>query len=773
MGMGAPYAKTQEIDQSYRIAGSTGSAVAIVVPAKKGPLVPTLMGSDTEYLKYYTANESIEVGDTLAHFSSLAVLDKSDALWVQRAVPADALYGGVVVKAVNGQPEQLTLGLTDPTAYLFADTAGNPTAQETEISFSASVEGSLGGKYFVLPGASKYVWYKVKGEQQQATIITTAANQLAVVDGADAKYVILPGRTHYAYFEVGAKGNDPELDGLSAIKITLTGQESAKQVATAFYTAIAAISENFSATAPTSNTVKVTNIKGAKDVGEAGTTDFIYITNVEGSDDSVDPAPKTPSDMTGVEVNIDANESVADVAKKTASALSTGASAEFKVVYTEGEAKLKLQSKVVGTQKEVADGDSGFDFTTLQYGGTDGGVPCLLIYGANPGKWNDDIVVKIYTYAEHPDIVVEKNAFIIKVFKAANLNVELESHLCSLREGHIDGNGTPLYAPQVLESSYYIRALVNDAVANNQMPAADTKGVALKGGSDGSIVTDADMIRALKKFSNKDKIKITLLIDGGWATPAYHTEMIKLAKSRQDCFAVLSTPDKAEKSADYKNALVNYRKNELNANTSYAALITPHVKVFDYFNNRDVWAAPDGQLAGALCAAERNFEIWYPVLGFKRGVLDVTDVRREFEKADLNLLYDNGINPIRKIEGKGIVIWGQKTLQAQPSALDRINVRMMLIKVEPAIEEYLENYIGEFNTAQTRADVKSIIEDYLRDIQARNGNRGFKIVCDTTNNTPQVINNNEMIVWTYIIPPYATEYITNKMIITPEGVSLL
>ena len=280
------------------------------------------------------------------------------------------------------------------------------------------------------------------------------------------------------------------------------------------------------------------------------------------------------------------------------------------------------------------------------------------------------------------------------------------------------------------------------------------------------------MIRALKKFSNKDEIKVTLIIDGGWATPAYQTEMLKICKDRMDCFAIFSTPISAENSADYKNAIVNYRKNQLNANSSYGAIITPHVKVFDYFNNRDVWAAPDGQLAGALIDAERNYEIWYPVLGYRRGVLDVTDVRRTFEKGDLDYLYANGVNPIRKVSGKGIVIWGQKTLQSAPSALDRINVRMMLIKIEPAIEEFLDNYIGEFNTAQTRAEVTSIIEGYLRGIEARNGIRGFKVICDTTNNTPTVIENNQMEVWTYVKPPYATEYITNKIIITPESVSL-
>ena len=767
--MVAPNVKTQEVDQSYRISSSTGSAVAIVVPAKKGPTVPTLMTSDSEYLRYYTANESVEVGDTLAHFSALAVLEKSDALWVQRAVPDDALYGGVVIKAVNGAPEQLKLGLLDPTAYLFKEAEAKATAQKTEISFASSIDGSLGGTYFVLPGSKKYVWYKVAGEKQQATILTTDSANLTVASGF-AKYVVLPGGKHYAYFVVNSIGADPELPDMTAIKVELTGNETANQVAKALSTAVAGVAEEFTSSYYT-NTVLVKCVKEAKATGNIGTTDFIYITTKEGTADSEDPAPSTPANMTGIAVDIDENETVTEVAKKTFMKLNTNAS-EFKCEYTEGLATVRVTASVDGAMTSVQDGDTGFEFTTLQYGGNSGEVPCMLLYGANQGKWNNDIVVKIYNYTDYPEIVGEKNAFVLKVYKASNLNVELESWTCSLNPAHLDGSGNALYVERVLEGSYYIRALVNDAVEANQLPASEVKGVALKGGSDGSPVTDAAMIKALKKFSNKDEIKITLLIDGGWATPAYQTEMLKIAKKRMDCFAIFSTPISTENSADYKNAIVNYRKNQLNANSSYGAIITPHVKVFDYFNNRDVWAAPDGQLAGALVDAERNYEIWYPVLGFKRGVLDVTDVRRTFETGDLNYLYDNGVNPIRKISGSGIVIWGQKTLQSQASALDRINVRMMLIKVEPEIEKYLENYVGEFNTPQTRSEVSSIISNYLTDIKARNGCRGFKVVCDTTNNTAAVIEANEMLVWTYIKPPYATEYITNKMIITPESVSI-
>jgi hypothetical protein len=107
--MVAPNVTTTEDDQSYRVPTQSGTYVGIVVPAKKGPLVPTLVTSDTNYLKLYTENEKPEIGDTLAHFSALGILEKTSSLWVQRAVPEDALCGGVVFKAVSGAPTPLKL----------------------------------------------------------------------------------------------------------------------------------------------------------------------------------------------------------------------------------------------------------------------------------------------------------------------------------------------------------------------------------------------------------------------------------------------------------------------------------------------------------------------------------------------------------------------------------------------------------------------------------------------------------------------------------------
>lgn len=776
--MTAPYVKTLESDQSYRVSTQSGSYVAIVVPAKKGPTVPTLVSSDTEYLKLYTEDQKVAVGDSLAHFSALAVLEKSDSLWVQRAVKDSTLTGGLVLKAASGDPSPLKYGLEDPSAYLFNQSEeASKSNQLSKIAFTSQIEGVMSGKYFVMPGHKKYVWFYLAGSQYTIYIDAIDAADLKVEAEYPANHLNLPGFSTdtgsipYIYFVVDGQGVDPEIS-MKGEKLELTSEDNATAVAEKIAQLLLdKFSDLFDVAELSENHFKVI-CKKDQDSLEFGFGDcgFNVWTTSDYRKASVDPKPVIPENMEGIKVDIDDWMDAEDFARRVHRKLNTTA-VEFKCTIQGSD--VFIENSVGGRVEAIQDGNTGLELETLKFGGSAAGTACALIYGANPGEWNNRVAVKVFNYADYPEKVVIPNAFKISVFKISNLNEELESFTCSLDPSALDDYGNSLYMPRVLEGSYYIRGLVNDAIDISECPASFDKAFALAGGSNGnSPIDDGDMVRALRVFANKDEIPVTLLIDGGWASPAYQTEMLKIAKERMDCFAIFSTPITAETSSNYKNEIVDYRKNQLNANSSYGAMITPHVKVFDYFNNRDVWASPDGYLAGALMDAERNFEIWYPVLGFRRGILDVLDTRQHFQTGDMNYLYENGVNPIRFISGEGVVIWGQKTLQKAPSALDRINVRMMLIKVEPAIEELLENYIGEFNIPQTRNEVKTIVEGYLRSMVARNAITDFKVICDTSNNTPEVIANNEMWLWTYVKPTMAAEYITNKMIITPQGITL-
>jgi hypothetical protein len=392
----------------------------------------------------------------------------------------------------------------------------------------------------------------------------------------------------------------------------------------------------------------------------------------------------------------------------------------------------------------------------------------LLITGANAGAWANDISIELYTYADSPDVVKEPDAFLIQVYRQSTGEL-LETHLCSRDVNAKDGYGRNIYVEDIVKSSNYINIVDNTIVPSTTALKEQTTKLQLAGATDSSAITDSNMVSALNSLANKNEVLLTVVMDGGWTTPAYQIAIDSLCQGRQDCVACLSTPYSSEDSNTFITDIIDYRKTTLNLNSSYSSLCTPHVKISDRFNDRQIYIAPDGHYAGAISETSNNYEIWYAPAGFRRGVLNVLDVKRRFTEGQLDLLYDNGINPIKFVPGKGIAIWGQKTLSSRPSALDRLNVRLLLIVIEPAIAEFLQDFLFEFNDEFTRLLIKSGIESYMDNIKARRGVYSYEIVCDETNNTPQVIDENKLNVDLYVQPTKVAEFITLKVVITRTG----
>jgi hypothetical protein len=278
------------------------------------------------------------------------------------------------------------------------------------------------------------------------------------------------------------------------------------------------------------------------------------------------------------------------------------------------------------------------------------------------------------------------------------------------------------------------------------------------------------MMTAADIFKN-ETVPLTVFMDGGWATTAYSKYITGICETRQDCVAILSTPYASEASSSFMTDIVAYRQYTQNINSSFAALYTAHVKIYDKFNDRELWVSPDGYVGAAICKTFLNYELWFPVAGFRRGILNVLDVKQRFSKGQMDTLYDTGINMIRFAPGRGILIWGQKTLQANPSALDRLNCRLLLVYIQPSIAEALENFVFEFNDATTRSQITALITDYMANIQSRRGVYGFSVVCDSSNNTAEVIDKNEMEVWLFIQPTKSAETLRFKTIITRSNVT--
>jgi hypothetical protein len=365
--------------------------------------------------------------------------------------------------------------------------------------------------------------------------------------------------------------------------------------------------------------------------------------------------------------------------------------------------------------------------------------------------------------------VKEANTFVIDVFRTVDgVSSLVETWKCSKTPGTKDLNGINIYIQDVLEGSSYISA-VDNVLVTDVYPTAQPSELFLAGGDDGDQVIDGQMITALDLFQNED-IPVTLIMDGGWATAAYHSEIVSVCEGRQDCFGILSTPYSEEASTDYLNELIKWRKIDDNINSSYVAMYTPHVKIYDKYTDRNLYVPPDGYIAAIISETGANYEIWYPPAGFKRGVVRVLDVRRRFKKSEMDLLNENQVNYLRFVNGKGIIVWDQLTMYAAPSDLQDVNVRLLLITIEPAIKVTLENFLFEINDEATRALIRSILTSYLDSIKARRGISDYVLVCDDTNNTAEDIDNYRLNVTLAIKPVKAVKYIDFAVIITRQGI---
>jgi phage tail sheath protein FI len=295
----------------------------------------------------------------------------------------------------------------------------------------------------------------------------------------------------------------------------------------------------------------------------------------------------------------------------------------------------------------------------------------------------------------------------------------------------------------------------------------------LASGSNGDPVTDGKMIQAAEVFQGVDTKPVTVLVDGGWTTPAYQKKLVEIAETRQDCVAILSMPYEADSSFDYVNAVVDYRQNQQLINSSYAALYSPHVRVYDKFNDRNIWISPDGYVAQSIANTAYNYELWFPVAGYNRGVISALDTRVRISSASgvADYLYDNGINPICFEKDKGIVIFGQKTLLAAPSDLDRLNARLCLIVIKPAIRDALKQFLFELNDEATRNRMLDVVASYMDGIKARRGVYDYYCVCDETNNLPTDIENNICRFDLFVKIVKSIEFIKFRTVVTPYGMS--
>ena len=275
-------------------------------------------------------------------------------------------------------------------------------------------------------------------------------------------------------------------------------------------------------------------------------------------------------------------------------------------------------------------------------------------------------------------------------------------------------------------------------------------------------------IKALNTINNPDELDVNLIVAPG-ITVADHSavanKMVEVAEDRGDCFALI---DPVVQGNTLGAAVAAVSIASLDSN--YAAVYWPWVKILDTDRNKPVWVPPSVVLPRVYANSDNVAYEWFAPAGLNRGgISEAIDIETKLQQSDRDDLYDNRINPIASFPNQGICVWGQKTLQAKPSALDRINVRRLLIALKKFIASSSRYLVFENNTTETRQRFLNIVSPYLETVKSRQGLFAYRVVMDETNNTPDVIDRNQMYGQIYIQPAKAAEFIILDFNILPTG----
>jgi len=288
-------------------------------------------------------------------------------------------------------------------------------------------------------------------------------------------------------------------------------------------------------------------------------------------------------------------------------------------------------------------------------------------------------------------------------------------------------------------------------------------------------ISFGDIARGYDLFVSPDDVDVSLIMTGparggilGTQSPNYLID--NLAEVRKDCVVFVSPPSTAVVNQTQPiEQILSFRTNL--RSSSYAVVDSGYKYMYDKYNDVYRYIPLNGDVAGLCARTDKTRDPWFSPAGTTRGAIkNVIKLAFNPNLAQRDQLYKNGINPVVNLSGQGPILYGDKTLLDKPSAFDRINVRRLFIVLEKAIANASKALLFEFNDEFTRAQFRNLIEPYLRDVQGRRGIYDFKVVCDETNNTSQVIDSNRFVGDIYIKPARSINYIQLNFVAVRSGV---
>ena len=310
--------------------------------------------------------------------------------------------------------------------------------------------------------------------------------------------------------------------------------------------------------------------------------------------------------------------------------------------------------------------------------------------------------------------------------------------------------------------------LINAAAAADQII-----GGSLSGGLDGATIVEDTKQIAYNMFADAETVDISLLIGGPALQATAQHLVLTIAENRKDCIAFVS-PTKASvvnAAVDSQTASIVSQKNAIGS-SSYGVMDNAWKYQYDRYRDVFINVPMNGDIAGLCARTDFTNDAWFSPAGLNRGVIkNIVRPSWDASQGDRDELYKGGINPITTQLGAGNILFGDKTMLAVPSAFDRINVRRLFIVLEKAIAIAAKAMLFEFNDEFTRSQFVNIVTPFLREVQGRRGLTDFKVVCDSSNNTGQVIDTNNFVGDIYIKPNRSINFIQLNFIAARSDVS--
>lgn len=463
----------------------------------------------------------------------------------------------------------------------------------------------------------------------------------------------------------------------------------------------------------------------------------------------------------------------------TSSAAVTGVNTKFDQELTSGSFLYTSDGKLIGQVASVSSPTSLVLTTSAaqavsaslaradwEYKSSFSGAPNTSDYAKNVSGLNDEIHVVVVdvtgAFSGTPNTVLETYAYV----SVAN-------------DAKKDDGSTNYYKTLLNNASQYVWWMDHPASGTNWGNPAATNSFAqltnpetsvLIGGVSDDVLTDQIAITGYELFQNAEAVDVSLVMAGGASNVVAEYIIDDVVTERLDCLAFISPQlsDVVNNKGFEADAIIATRG--ALPSTSYAVFDSGWKYQYDRYNDVYRWIPLNGDIAGLCARTDQTNDPWWSPAGYNRGqIKNVIKLAYSPNQTDRDKLYPQGINPVVSFKGQGTILYGDKTMLAKPSSFDRINVRRLFITLEKAIATASKYQLFEFNDPFTRAQFKSFVEPYLRDVQGRRGITDFLVVCDDTNNTPVVIDGNRFRASIYIKPARSINFIELQFISTPTG----